>query len=162
MGIVRLSGLLLVPVASLSQDWNLVCQILTDPSFNSPAMARLSWLSSALACSSMAFAQSSTSSQAADGLTAPAYGSPTTTTKTDATATVSGKTSTYSIPFTVPASADVGANVLPNIKDPSAPNAQVVCPGYKASNVSHTQNGFTAVLNLAGPAVCLLGEADLH
>lgn len=60
---------------------------------------------------------------------------------------------TYSVQFTVPAAADIGANVLPNIKDPEAVQAQDVCPGYTASGVQRTENGFTATLTLDGPAV---------
>jgi alpha-glucosidase len=71
------------------------------------------------------------------------------------TTTVSGAASTYSVAFTVPASADVGANVLPNIKDAKAKIAQQTCPGYIAKNVSHTAHGFKAVLELAGPAVSM-------
>ncbi|KAE8358117.1 glycosyl hydrolases family 31-domain-containing protein [Aspergillus caelatus] len=52
--------------------------------------------------------------------------------------------------FTIPASADVGANLIANIDDPQAVNAQSVCPGYKASDVKHTSQGFTASLELAG------------
>jgi alpha-glucosidase len=60
-------------------------------------------------------------------------------------------TSTSTIPqFTVPASADVGLPVIPNIDDSKAIDAQSVCPGYTASNVQQNDNGFTATLNLAG------------
>ncbi|KAF2770213.1 putative alpha-glucosidase [Teratosphaeria nubilosa] len=76
-------------------------------------------------------------------------------------ATINGTVSTYSVQFTVPASADVGANVLPNIKDPNATDAQTVCPGYKASDIKHTVNGLTATLNLAGPA-CNVYGADIE
>ncbi|KAK3956020.1 glycosyl hydrolases family 31-domain-containing protein [Pseudoneurospora amorphoporcata] len=53
--------------------------------------------------------------------------------------------------FTFPASADIGPNVLPNIFDPQAVDAQSVCPGYKAANVQMTKEGLTADLSLAGP-----------
>lgn len=36
--------------------------------------------------------------------------------------------------------------------DKTAPNAQNVCPGYKASNVQDTSSGFNADLTLAGQA----------
>lgn len=52
--------------------------------------------------------------------------------------------------FTIPAAADVGAQLIANVDDPQAVNAQSVCPGYKASNVRHTSDGFTASLGLAG------------
>ncbi|GLA57182.1 hypothetical protein AtubIFM54640_003307 [Aspergillus tubingensis] len=60
-------------------------------------------------------------------------------------------TTTSSQPqFTIPASADVGAQLIANIDDPQAANAQSVCPGYKASKVQHNSRGFTASLQLAG------------
>ncbi|GES59432.1 alpha-glucosidase AgdA [Aspergillus terreus] len=52
--------------------------------------------------------------------------------------------------FTIPASADVGAQLIANIDDPQAVNAQSVCPGYRASDVHHNSHGFTASLELAG------------
>ncbi|PYH96809.1 extracellular alpha-glucosidase aglu [Aspergillus ellipticus CBS 707.79] len=52
--------------------------------------------------------------------------------------------------FTIPASAETGAQLIANIDDPQAVNAQSVCPGYKASNVQRSSRGFTADLNLAG------------
>ncbi|KAF5861685.1 hypothetical protein ETB97_012705 [Aspergillus alliaceus] len=52
--------------------------------------------------------------------------------------------------FTIPASADVGANLIANIDDPQAVNVQSACPGYKATDVKHTSQGFTANLGLAG------------
>jgi alpha-glucosidase len=64
-------------------------------------------------------------------------------------------TSTSSAPssqFTTPASADIGATLIANIDDPNAVNAQTVCPGYTASNVSSTKYGLTATLSLAGKA----------
>jgi alpha-glucosidase len=54
--------------------------------------------------------------------------------------------------FTLPAEANKSPAVLPNIKDPSAVDAQTVCPGYIASNVQHTASGLTASLSLAGSA----------
>ncbi|KAK4193285.1 family 31 putative glycoside hydrolase [Podospora australis] len=64
--------------------------------------------------------------------------------------------------FTVPASADIGKNVLPNVKDPLATNPQVVCPGYKASNVRNTANGFFADLDLAGTPCNVYGNDVEH
>lgn len=62
----------------------------------------------------------------------------------------SSSTSSSYTQFTVPASADVGAQLIANLDDPKAVNAQSTCPGYKASNVHHTSQGFTASLQLAG------------
>ncbi|EFQ30814.1 glycosyl hydrolase family 31 [Colletotrichum graminicola M1.001] len=60
--------------------------------------------------------------------------------------------------FTVPASADEGAPLIPNVKDPEAVDPQSVCPGYTASNVQTTSHGFTAELDLAGPPCNLYGN----
>ncbi|KAH6853911.1 glycoside hydrolase family 31 protein [Chaetomium sp. MPI-CAGE-AT-0009] len=64
--------------------------------------------------------------------------------------------------FTIPAWADVGKDVLPNIRDPKATDAQTVCPGYKASNVQDTESGFTADLDLAGSACNVYGNDVEH
>jgi alpha-glucosidase len=53
---------------------------------------------------------------------------------------------------TVPSGDSDGKNLLPNIYDPQAINAQNACPGYKASNVVKTSHGMTADLSLAGKA----------
>ena len=111
-------------------------------------MARFSWTYVLLAFSSLGSAQSSTSAPA-DGLTT-AAGSQTVS---YATATIDGTPTRFSVAFTVPASADVGPNILPNIHDPKAKQAQALCPGYKASNVERTLYGFTASLTLAGEPV---------
>lgn len=63
--------------------------------------------------------------------------------------------------FTVPAAADEGATLLPNINDPDAPNAQAKCPGYMASNVQTSSTGLTAHLTLAG-AACNVYGTDIH
>lgn len=60
--------------------------------------------------------------------------------------------------FTVPSEADVGQNILPNVKDPQAVNVQDVCPGYTASGVTNTANGFTANLDIAGPPCNVYGN----
>ena len=114
-------------------------------------MARFNWKSAVFAFSSLVAqgASQSSTSQPADGLTT-AVG---TATETIATATINGTPTTYSVAFTVPASADVGPNILPNIKDPKAKQAQQLCPGYTASNVQRSKYGFTASLTLAGDAV---------
>jgi alpha-glucosidase len=128
-------------------------------------MARLNWGHLLVAASSLVNAQSSTS-QSADGLTATYGGSSTTASPTVGTATINGTATTYSVQFTVPASADVGPNLLPNIKgtqmiqslrlppdadtavpqDPNAKQAQALCPGYKASDVKYTVRETTRCL----------------
>lgn len=60
--------------------------------------------------------------------------------------------------FTVPASADVGQPLLPNINDPEAVDAQTVCPGYLATNVQTSDTGLTADLNLAGAGCSVYGN----
>ena len=62
----------------------------------------------------------------------------------------SSSASASSSQYTIPASANIGANLIANVDDPQAVNAQTVCPGYKASNVHQTSKGFTATLGLAG------------
>lgn len=84
---------------------------------------------------------------------------PTPTTATELTATIAGSVVTYSPKFTIPASADDGANLLPNIHDPEAVDAQQVCPGYTASNYVRNAYGFSASLSLAGEACNIYGTA---
>lgn len=81
------------------------------------------------------------------------------TTGSEITATVDGVATTFSNAFTVPASADIGPNLLPNVNDPQAVQAQDVCPGYMASGVEKTATGFTAKLSLAGEPVSIIPEA---
>ena len=111
-------------------------------------MARLTWTHALLAFSSFVSGQQSTS-QPADGLTA-AAGSKTVS---YTTATIDGTPTKFSVAFTVPADSDIGPNILPNIKDPKAKQAQTLCPGYTASNVEKKVNGFSASLSLAGEPV---------
>jgi alpha-glucosidase len=47
---------------------------------------------------------------------------------------------------------------LPNIADVKAPDAQKICPGYKASKVITSENTVTADLSLAGPACNAYGN----
>ncbi|KAF2868731.1 glycosyl hydrolases family 31-domain-containing protein [Massariosphaeria phaeospora] len=70
----------------------------------------------------------------------------------------SGTPTSFRSVFTIPASADVGANVIPNIQDPQAVNAQDICPGYKASQVQEDERGVTAVLMLAGKPCNVYGN----
>lgn len=100
--------------------------------------------------------QTSSSSNPADGLASTTIAS--TTSATVATVTTGGATHTYSVQYTPAAAIDIGQNILPNILDPEAVNAQDVCPGYKASNVEHTATGFTASLTLAGEPCNVYGN----
>ena len=51
--------------------------------------------------------------------------------------------------------------MVPAIYDPTAPDAQAICPGYKASNIVNTAQGFTADLTIAG-ADCSAYGNDIH
>ncbi|KAL4803698.1 glycosyl hydrolases family 31-domain-containing protein [Aspergillus unguis] len=55
---------------------------------------------------------------------------------------------------------DVGANLIANVDDPQALNAQSLCPGYRAHNVQQTDHGFSADLGLAG-APCNVYGTDV-
>src|SRR5436305_6657164 len=73
---------------------------------------------------------------------------PASSTATAATeATAATTTTSYRAIPTVPASAQFGQNVLPNIADPEAIDPQSVCPGYTLSNVIRTASGLTASLS---------------
>jgi len=61
----------------------------------------------------------------------------------------------------LPSSVNYAPSVTPNIKNPAAPNAQTVCPGYKASNVEASPYALFADLTLAGPA-CNVYGTDVH
>ncbi|MCJ1378847.1 hypothetical protein MMC17_001946 [Xylographa soralifera] len=75
-----------------------------------------------------------------------------------ATVAASGTaTTTFAPLFTVPAAADSGVTLLPNINDPNATDAQTMCPGYTGSDVLRTPYGLTATLTLAGPACNVYG-----
>ena len=67
-----------------------------------------------------------------------------------ATVALNGTVTAFRPQFTVPASADEGAVLIPNVFDPTTVDAQTVCPGYKGLNVKRTANGLTATLALAG------------
>jgi alpha-glucosidase len=69
-------------------------------------------------------------------------------------------TTTPRTQFTLPNSATLGLNLIPNVDDPLAVDAQTVCPGYSASNVQQDKNGFTASLSLAG-APCNVYGTDI-
>jgi alpha-glucosidase len=72
-------------------------------------------------------------------------------------ATPSATTTSFRAIFTVGPEASNGQNLLPNIYDPAAVDAQTVCPGYKASGVSKSAHGLTAQLSLAGKACNVYG-----
>jgi alpha-glucosidase len=109
-----------------------------DMAYSWRALLRAGMLASSLLSSQTALAQSSNSTK------------PTSTSASVLTATIAGQVVTYSPQFTVPASADIGVTLQPNVLDPNATNAQNVCPGYNASNIVNTTNGFSALLTLAG------------
>jgi alpha-glucosidase len=79
------------------------------------------------------------------------------TSPTAGSVTADEAASSYRAIFTVPPSADKGAPLLPNIKDPDAVDPQLVCPGYSGSNVVRTDAGLTATLKLAGEACNVYG-----
>ncbi|KAI1858944.1 uncharacterized protein JN550_012302 [Neoarthrinium moseri] len=58
---------------------------------------------------------------------------------------------------TLASSVNYAPSVTPNVDDPTAPDAQEVCPGYVASNFVEHDAGFTADLTLAGPACNVYG-----
>lgn len=139
-----------------------LCYIAWLP-FNSMVRLSPTWASSlvyAISTSSVVLGQSSTASSSADGLSSGIASATLTASPTVGTSLVNGTATTYSIAFTVPPAADLGMNVLPNIYDPEAKDAQDICPGYTASNVQHTLNGFTATLSLAGEAVSRLRSSE--
>jgi alpha-glucosidase len=72
--------------------------------------------------------------------------------------TLNGTPTSFRPVFTIPASADQGVDVIPNIEDPQAVDAQTVCPGYKASQLKQTDRGLTAVLSLAGKPCNVYGN----
>ncbi|KAF2128209.1 glycoside hydrolase family 31 protein [Dothidotthia symphoricarpi CBS 119687] len=72
--------------------------------------------------------------------------------------TLAGTPTSFRSVFTIPASADEGADLLPNINDPAAVDAQAVCPGYKASQVQSDERGVSAVLTLAGAPCSVYGN----
>ena len=74
------------------------------------------------------------------------------------TVTLDGTPTTFRDIFTMPASVDVGANLIPYVQDPAAVDPQDVCPGYKASSVKETDKGLTAVLTLAGKPCNVYGN----
>lgn len=72
--------------------------------------------------------------------------------------TTADATTGYRTVFTVPADADAGQPVIPNIVDPEAVDVQNVCPGYTASNVQTSDTGLTADLDLAGADCTVYGN----
>ena len=119
------------------------------------AVASFAGASLALLYASTLAAAQTSSSQTADAL-APSPASSTSDASIH-TVTIGGTPTTFRNVFTMPASADEGAPLLPNIEDPQAVNAQDACPGYKASQVQEDDHGLTAVLTLAGDACNVYG-----
>jgi alpha-glucosidase len=74
------------------------------------------------------------------------------------TVDIGGTPTTFRDVFTIPASADQGQPLIPNIQDPEAVNAQDVCPGYTASQLQENENGLSAVLTLAGAPCNVYGN----
>ncbi|KAI9892751.1 MAG: hypothetical protein M1814_001171 [Vezdaea aestivalis] len=74
------------------------------------------------------------------------------------TVTINGTATEFRNIFTIPASVNDGAPLIPNVKDPLATDAQKVCPGYRAVNMVTTDVGMTATLQLAGAACNVYGN----
>lgn len=75
------------------------------------------------------------------------------------TAFVSAQTSTsYRAIRTLSPQVDAAPSLVPAIYDPTAPDAQAICPGYTASNVVNTTQGFTADLTIAGTECSAYGN----
>jgi alpha-glucosidase len=72
--------------------------------------------------------------------------------------TLNGTPTSFRSVFTIPPSADTGADLIANIKDPEAVNAQDVCPGYKAAQLQKDAGGLSAVLTLAGKPCNVYGN----
>ncbi|KAK9768971.1 putative alpha-glucosidase [Seiridium cardinale] len=70
---------------------------------------------------------------------------------------VTGSATDYPTP-TLPSSVNYAPSVTPNVLSPSSPDAQQLCPGYKASNVANHDAGFTADLMLAGTPCNVYGN----
>jgi len=145
--------------ATLTKEFEIVAKQDSNPHSNphfvdqtsQGVMARVGSMRNAffaLASTTLVASQNATSY---DDASTTSSGTP--TTDSVVTATIDGVATTFSNAFTVPASADIGPNLLPNVKDPHAVQAQDVCPGYTASGVEKTANGFTATLSLAGEPV---------
>lgn len=71
---------------------------------------------------------------------------------------ISGTSPSFRNILTVPSAADFGANLIPNIRDPQAKDAQLVCPGYIATNVLRNSLGLTATLTIAGATCNVYGN----
>jgi alpha-glucosidase len=72
--------------------------------------------------------------------------------------TLNGTPTSFRSVFTIPPSADTGADLIANIKDPEAVNAQDACPGYKAAQLQEDAGGLSAVLTLAGKPCNVYGN----
>ena len=123
--------------------------------FHSPLSAFNLFIFVTLQLSRLSNAQPPTSLSPADGLQAASDGSSVTASPS---LDISGTPTSFRSVFTVPAAADIGANLIPNIVDPEAVDAQTVCPGYKASHVIQSPLELSASLALAGPACNVYGN----
>jgi alpha-glucosidase len=119
-------------------------------------MARSSFLKAASVLSSfLALTNGQSTANSADGLGGSAIATPTASVFTTE---IGGTPTTFRSIFTIPAAADNGAPLLPNVKDPAAVNAQNVCPGYKASDLKESDGLLEAVLTLAGAPCNVYGN----
>jgi alpha-glucosidase len=119
-------------------------------------MARSSFLKAASVLSSfLALTNAQSTANSSDGLGGSATATPT---ASIFTTEIGGTPTTFRSIFTIPASADEGAPLLPNVKDPAAINAQDVCPGYKASDLKESDGLLEAVLTLAGAPCTVYGN----
>lgn len=108
-----------------------------------------------LALTALTSLVSAQTTNSADGLSSSAASS----TVSYNTVLLNGTTTTYRAIPTLPASIDEVPGVyLPTSQDPTAVDAQQVCPGYTASNVVNNTFGFTATLKLAGAACNAYGD----
>lgn len=96
------------------------------------------------------FLQASTLVSSLLALTAAQTPTTTTTSSDGWSTTLNGTPTSFRSVFTIPANADQGANLISNIQDPQAVNAQDVCPGYKASGLEQNDRGLSVTLSLAG------------
>jgi alpha-glucosidase len=87
--------------------------------------------------------------------------SPPTTTPTNTqsynSVLINGTLETFRVLSTLSPSIGNFPPLLPNVQDPKAVDAQVVCPGYLASNVVTSNHGLQASLQLAGPPCNVYG-----
>jgi alpha-glucosidase len=91
-------------------------------------------------------------------LLAAAAQTPTASSSSGWSTTLNGTPTSFRSVFTIPPSADTGADLIANIIDPEAVNAQDVCPGYNAAQLREDAGGLSAVLTLAGKPCNVYGN----